>query len=141
MKWPTISASRETPSIGGSRVELYPHIGSVGFGNSCSPKSMLGCEAVALQMKMSGAVPANLALEPGGARMSGVRDRRLVSLFTGAGGLDLGLEAAGFNPALCVEIDEDARQTLAKESTRLVLSLIRATFTHSNPTISLNKRR
>jgi DNA (cytosine-5)-methyltransferase 1 len=39
---------------------------------------------------------------------------RLVSLFTGAGGLDLGLEAAGFGSALCVEIDEDARKTLSE---------------------------
>src|SRR4051812_17634258 len=46
--------------------------------------------------------------------MSGARDRLLVSLFTGAGGLDLGLEAAGFKPALCVESDEDARQTLSR---------------------------
>ncbi|MDQ6773383.1 MAG: DNA cytosine methyltransferase [Candidatus Dormibacteraeota bacterium] len=34
-------------------------------------------------------------------------------MFTGAGGLDLGLEAAGFKIAGCVEIDADARKTIA----------------------------
>lgn len=37
---------------------------------------------------------------------------KVLSLFTGAGGLDLGLEAAGFEIAGCVEIDEDSRRTL-----------------------------
>lgn len=44
--------------------------------------------------------------------------RSMVSLFTGAGGLDLGLEAAGFVIRLCVEIDEDARRTLQKNRPR-----------------------
>ncbi|HZP40056.1 MAG TPA: DNA cytosine methyltransferase, partial [Candidatus Binatia bacterium] len=38
----------------------------------------------------------------------------VLSLFTGAGGMDLGLEAAGFQPVLCVEMDEDSRATLKK---------------------------
>lgn len=37
-----------------------------------------------------------------------------VSLFSGAGGLDLGLEAAGFSVRLCVEIDSAARATLSR---------------------------
>jgi DNA (cytosine-5)-methyltransferase 1 len=39
-------------------------------------------------------------------------DRLALLLFTGAGGLDLGLEAAGFSISICVEADEDARRTL-----------------------------
>jgi len=34
----------------------------------------------------------------------GLDERSVVSLFTGAGGLDLGLKAAGFEPVLCVEL-------------------------------------
>lgn len=39
---------------------------------------------------------------------------KLVSLFTGAGGLDLGLEVAGFKPAVCVEKDESCVTTLER---------------------------
>ncbi len=37
---------------------------------------------------------------------------KVLSLFTGAGGLDLGLETAGFQVAGCVEIDKTARATI-----------------------------
>lgn len=37
----------------------------------------------------------------------------MISLFSGAGGLDLGLAEAGFRNLLCVEIDGAARQTLS----------------------------
>lgn len=55
--------------------------------------------------------------------MAGARKRRrTLSLFTGAGGLDIGLEAAGFEVALCVEMDEDCRSTLAENRPRWRLS-------------------
>ena len=37
---------------------------------------------------------------------------KIVTLFTGAGGFDIGLEEAGFETAICVEIDPDSRETL-----------------------------
>jgi DNA (cytosine-5)-methyltransferase 1 len=36
----------------------------------------------------------------------------VVSLFSGAGGLDIGLEESGFHTAVCVEYDSDCRKTL-----------------------------
>jgi DNA (cytosine-5)-methyltransferase 1 len=38
--------------------------------------------------------------------------RTVLSLFSGAGGMDAGLEAAGFEPIACVELDKMARETL-----------------------------
>ena len=40
------------------------------------------------------------------------REHSVLSLFTGCGGLDLGLELAGFRVCLCVENDPHARSTL-----------------------------
>jgi DNA (cytosine-5)-methyltransferase 1 len=37
---------------------------------------------------------------------------RMVSLFSGAGGLDIGLTRAGFTPVLCIEMDKDCCATL-----------------------------
>src|SRR5262245_37374324 len=42
----------------------------------------------------------------------------LVSMFSGAGGLDLGLEQAGFETRVMVEIDRDARATLERNRER-----------------------
>src|SRR5215467_693337 len=42
------------------------------------------------------------------------RSHHVLSLFTGAGGLELGLEVAGFAPVMCVEVDEDSRATLKR---------------------------
>lgn len=40
-------------------------------------------------------------------------DLPVISLFTGCGGMEIGLERAGFRTAACVEIDKDCRETLA----------------------------
>ncbi len=38
----------------------------------------------------------------------------VISLFTGAGGMEIGLEDVGFKTSVCVEIDKDCRETLRK---------------------------
>lgn len=45
-----------------------------------------------------------------------------LSFFTGAGGLDLGVREAGFEPAIAIEADADARETLANNWPRLRLA-------------------
>ncbi|MEX2553045.1 MAG: DNA cytosine methyltransferase [Actinomycetota bacterium] len=48
-----------------------------------------------------------------------------ISLFSGAGGLDLGAEAAGFHVAAAVELNEDAADALEKNFPHLASSVIR----------------
>lgn len=48
-----------------------------------------------------------------------------ISLFSGAGGLDLGVEAAGFHVAAAVELDGDAADTMEKNFTGLERSVLR----------------
>src|SRR5438093_950032 len=44
--------------------------------------------------------------------MSDTRPLSVLSCFSGAGGLDLGVETAGFEVLGCLEIDSEARETL-----------------------------
>ena len=55
-------------------------------------------------------------------KRKGDSERVVLSLFTGAGGLDLGLEKAGFSTRFCVELDEDARATLKANRPKWKLS-------------------
>lgn len=55
---------------------------------------------------------------PSGAPSTQTSGNALISLFSGAGGLDLGLEMAGFSTRIAVELDGDARQTLKDNQRR-----------------------
>ncbi len=42
----------------------------------------------------------------------------IISHFTGAGGMEIGLEKAGFKTSVCIEIDADCRETLRKNRSK-----------------------
>lgn len=50
------------------------------------------------------------------------RKLTVLSLFTGAGGLDIGFDRADFDVRLCVEVDEVAKRTLKKNRSRWSLA-------------------
>lgn len=52
------------------------------------------------------------------SRSRKLKKRSALSLYSGAGGLDLGIEAAGFDVRLCVEMDVNCRATLKKNRPR-----------------------
>lgn len=51
-------------------------------------------------------------IKPSKNPKGGLNNNKVISLFTGTGGFDIGLEQAGFSTAACVEIDEHCRETL-----------------------------
>lgn len=51
----------------------------------------------------------------------GLNNRKLISFFSGAMGLDLGLEKAGFTPLVCSEIDKSTRATIHKNKPNISL--------------------
>jgi DNA (cytosine-5)-methyltransferase 1 len=55
----------------------------------------------------------NLSYLDVSTKISKLPKNKVISLFSGAGGFDVGLESAGFETAACVEIDTDCRATLA----------------------------
>ena len=54
------------------------------------------------------------------SRSPTITSGQAVSLFTGAGGLDIGCEAAGFSTRAAVEVDEVAQETLLANRRRLL---------------------
>ncbi|MBL4743605.1 MAG: DNA cytosine methyltransferase [Cycloclasticus sp.] len=60
-------------------------------------------------------------IRPQGSKVNHLKDNKVISLFTGTGGFDIGLEQAGFSTVACVEIDEHCRETLRHNKPEWVL--------------------
>jgi hypothetical protein len=88
------------------------------LGRDVDPNLGANVHALSLHNGKAGEEAGSCPATAGGScvkqqrRLVSESDRLVLSLFTGAGGLDLGLEAAGFSVSICVEVDEDARRTL-----------------------------
>lgn len=74
----------------------------------------------ATQHQVGNAVPPPLAKALGGSLMEAVgsSSNKVVGLFSGAGGLDLGLSQAGFEVGACVEIDPFSSETLRRNGSQ-----------------------
>lgn len=74
-------------------------------------------------MTTRGAVATELS--PAGAMLADVNSGVAISLFSGAGGLDLGAEQAGYQVTAAVELDRDAAATMEKNFSHLQSEVIR----------------
>ncbi|MCW2988634.1 MAG: putative SacI methylase [Solirubrobacterales bacterium] len=70
-----------------------------------------------LQLRLLPSEPGVRDRAPVARHTNGVTVGSAISLFSGAGGLDLGIEAAGFRTLAAVEWDEDAADTMEKNAT------------------------
>lgn len=78
---------------------------------SCWAYSKRSCHTAALRIRCGIIRPMSLH-ERDNMSKTGCNRRSAVSLFSGAGGLDIGVRQAGFNILACVELDPNACDTL-----------------------------
>lgn len=80
-----------------------------------------GRPVAGVQLKLSPTMRARDLLSK---QIHGMSEGVAISLFSGAGGLDLGVEAAGFRTAVAVEWDEDAADTMEKNAATFFPGLV-----------------